>query len=136
MSSLNHIVLIGRLTKDPELRYTPANGVAVATFTLAVNRRFTQPGQQREADFIPVVTWRNQAENCAKYLGKGSLVAVEGRLQIRSYEDRDGQRRTIAEVVSESVQFLDSRNRPERGQTQPEPGYNDDFYPEEDDVPF
>ncbi len=104
---LNRIVLVGRLTRDPELRYTPANGVAVASFTLAVNRRFKQQGQQ-EADFVPIVVWRQQAENCAKYLGKGSLVAVDGRLQIRSYEDREGQRKYVAEVVADSVQFLES----------------------------
>lgn len=132
MSSLNRIVLIGRLTKDPELRYTPANGVAVATFTLAVNRKFVGQGQQREADFIPIVVWRAAAENCAKYLGKGSLVAVEGRLQVRSYEDREHQRRTIAEVVADSVQFLDNRNKQERGPER-EPGYDDGIY---DDVPF
>ena len=107
----NRIVLIGRLTKDPELKYTPANGVAVATFTLAVNRRFAQQGQQKETDFIPIVVWRAQAENCAKFLGKGSLVALEGRLQLRSYEDREGQRRTATEVVADSVQFLDSKEK-------------------------
>lgn len=128
---LNHIVLIGRLTKDPELRYTPANGVAVASFTLAVNRRFSQ---QREADFIPIVVWKAQAENCAKYLGKGSLVAVEGRLQIRSYEDREGQRRTVAEVVAESVQFLDSKDKRSHGESS-SPAFDDSMIGE-DDVPF
>ena len=92
---LNRIVLIGRLTKDPELRYTPANGVAVATFTLAVNRRFAPQGGKREADFVPIVVWRAQAENCAKYLGKGSMVAVEGRLQIRSYEDKEDRKSVV-----------------------------------------
>jgi single-strand DNA-binding protein len=129
---LNRIVLIGRLTKDPELRYTPANGVAVATFTLAVNRRFSPQGGQREADFIPVVVWRTQAETCAKYLGKGSQVAVEGRLQIRSYEDREGQRRTAAEVVADSVQFLDSKEK----RSSDEPPVFDDSMIGEDDVPF
>jgi single-strand DNA-binding protein len=91
---LNRIVLVGRLTKDPELRYTPANGVAVTSFTLAVNRRFKSQGQP-DADFVPIVVWKQQAENCAKYLGKGSLVGVDGRLQIRSYEDREGQRKVL-----------------------------------------
>ncbi|MBS4024024.1 MAG: single-stranded DNA-binding protein [Dethiobacter sp.] len=122
---LNRIVLIGRLTKDPELRYTPGEGTPVAGFTLAVNRRFMKDGK-READFVPIVVWRNQAENCAKYIGKGSLVAVDGRLQIRSYEDREGQRRTIAEVVAESVQFLESRRD--------DMGAPEDIG--EDDVPF
>jgi single-strand DNA-binding protein len=133
MSSLNRVVLIGRLTKDPDLRYTSVNGVAVATFTLAVNRKFAGQGKQREADFIPIVVWKAAAENCAKYLGKGSLVAVEGRLQIRSYEDRDQQRRTIAEVVAENVQFLDSRNKQERDPQQ-QPCFDDGYY--DDDVPF
>src|SRR5690554_5727904 len=106
---LNNVVLIGRLTRDPELRYTPSSGVAVTNFTLAVNRTFKQKDGGQEADFVPVVVWRNQAENCAKYLVKGSLVAVEGRLQIRSYEDREGTRRTIAEIVGNSVQFLDNK---------------------------
>lgn len=131
MSNLNRIVLIGRLTKDPELRYTPANGVAVATFTLAVNRRF---GQKKETDFIPIVVWRNQAENCAKYLGKGSLVAVDGRLQIRSYEDRESQRRTIAEVVADSVQFLDTRGQQDRGPEREQDYTEPPIY--DDDVPF
>lgn len=133
---LNRIVLVGNLTKDPELRYTPANGVAVASFTLAVNRRFSQ---KKETDFVPIVVWRVQAENCAKYLGKGSMVAVDGRLQIRSYEDREGQKRTIAEVVADSVQFLSppggaKEKRADRADNEP-PAYDDSMIGE-DDVPF
>ncbi|MBS4022062.1 MAG: single-stranded DNA-binding protein [Dethiobacter sp.] len=128
---LNRIVLIGRLTKDPELRYTPANGVAVTSFTLAVNRRFKQPGQQ-EADFVPIVVWKQQAENCAKYLGKGSLVAVDGRLQIRSYEDKEGQRKTFSEVVADSVQFLESAK--DRRSADSTHSYDDTLV--EEDVPF
>lgn len=128
----NRIVLIGRLTKDPELKYTPANGVAVATFTLAVNRRFVQQGQQKETDFIPIVVWRAQAENCAKFLGKGSLVALEGRLQLRSYEDREGQRRTATEVVADSVQFLDSKEKRSFDQT---PAFDNAMIGEEE-IPF
>ncbi|MGE5422695.1 MAG: single-stranded DNA-binding protein [Ignavibacteriales bacterium] len=103
---LNRVILIGRLTKDPELRYTP-NGVGVCTFTLAVNRSFTNQGGERTADFIDIVTWRNLAENCANYLGKGRLVAVEGRLQVRSYETQDGQKRKAVEVVADTVKFLE-----------------------------
>ena len=103
---LNKAILVGNLTKDPELRYTPANGVAVTTFTVAVNRPFTNQQGEREADFIPVVVWRKQAENCANYLNKGSMAAVEGRIQVRSYEDREGQRRWVTEVVADNVQFL------------------------------
>lgn len=97
---LNRIVLIGRLTKAPELKHT-ANGTAVTTFTLAVDR-FTKD----ETDFIPIVVWRSQAESCAKYLDKGKLAAVDGRLQIRTYEANDGKKRTIAEVVAYNVRFL------------------------------
>ena len=104
---LNRVILIGRLTRDPELKYIPS-GTPVATFTLAVNRPFTNKMGEREADFVPIVVWRKQAENCANYLSKGSLVAVDGRLQVRSYE-QDGQRRYVTEVVAEDVRFLDGR---------------------------
>jgi single-strand DNA-binding protein len=108
---LNRVVLIGRLTRDPELRYTPS-GVPVAGFTLAVDRPFTNQQGERGTDFVPIVVWRKQAETCANYLGKGRLVAVDGRLQIRSYDTPDGQRRRVAEVVADSVRFLD---RPREG---------------------
>ena len=104
---LNKVILIGRLTRDPELRYTPNTGTAVASFTLAVNRF---GGKQEETDFIDIVVWSKQAENCAQYLQKGSLAAVDGRLQIRSYETKEGQKRRVAEVVAQSVQFLSGRN--------------------------
>jgi len=103
---MNHIVLIGRLTRDPELRYTP-NGVAVANFDLAVDRPVPNQQGERETDLIRIVVWQKQAEHCANYLKKGRLVAVEGRLQIRSYETQDGQKRRTAEVVANHVQFLD-----------------------------
>lgn len=105
---LNRVVLIGRLTKDPELRYTP-NGMAVASFTLAVDRFRSNAQGEREADFIPIVVWQKQAENCANYLGKGSLAAVDGRMQVRSYDGKDGIRRWVTEVVAETVRFLDRR---------------------------
>lgn len=106
MSSLNRIILIGRLTADPELKYTAA-GVPVARFTLAVDRPYVKEGGERETDFIDVVTWRGLAETCAKHLGKGRLAAVEGRLQIRTYDDSQGIRRKAAEVMADSVRFLD-----------------------------
>lgn len=106
---LNRIVLIGRLTKDPELRYTP-NGKAVAGFTLAVDRPFKNQQGEREADFISIVVWGTQAENCANYLAKGKLAAVDGRLQIRSFEGQDGQRRWVTEVVADTVRFLSPRD--------------------------
>ncbi|MED0952028.1 MULTISPECIES: single-stranded DNA-binding protein [Bacillus] len=107
--SLNRVILVGRLTKDPDLRYTP-NGVAVATFTLAVNRAFANQQGEREADFINCVIWRKQAENVANYLRKGSLAGVDGRLQTRNYEGQDGKRVYVTEVLAESVQFLEPRN--------------------------
>ena len=103
---LNKIILIGRLTKDVELRYTES-GKAVANFTLAVDRPFKKAQGEKEADFIRIVVWGKQAENCANYIGKGRLAAVEGRLQIRSYDGNDGQRKYITEVVAETVEFLD-----------------------------
>ncbi|AZB41122.1 single-stranded DNA-binding protein [Bacillus sp. FJAT-42376] len=105
---INRVVLVGRLTKDPELRYTPA-GAAVATFTLAVNRTFTNQQGEKEADFLNCVVWRRQAENVANFLKKGSLAGVEGRLQSRSYEDQTGRRVYVTEVVADSVQFLEPR---------------------------
>ncbi|MBC1231525.1 single-stranded DNA-binding protein [Listeria booriae] len=106
---MNRVVLVGRLTKDPELRYTPA-GVAVATFTLAVNRNFTNQAGEREADFINCVIWRKPAENVANYLKKGSLAGVDGKVQTRNYEGQDGKRIYVTEVLAESVQFLEPRN--------------------------
>lgn len=104
---LNRVILIGRLTADPELRYTNT-GTAVCSFTLAVNRLSKNPNTGKDSvDFINIVVWQKQAENCARYLFKGRLAAVEGRLQIRSYENREGQRVKVAEVVASSVRFLD-----------------------------
>lgn len=103
---LNRIILIGRLTADPELRYTP-NGVAVATLTLAVDRQRSNQMGEKETDFIPIVVWQKTAELCAQYLRKGRLAAVDGRLQLRSYENKEGQRVRVAEVVAENVRFLD-----------------------------
>ncbi len=105
---LNRIVIIGRLTRDPELRTTPA-GKFVANFTLAVDRGRKDSSGNKETDFIDTIVWEKQAENVSKYVSKGSLVAVEGRLQIRSYEDQKGNKRKAAEVVASSVQFLDSK---------------------------
>lgn len=109
---LNRVILIGRLTRDPELRYTP-QGVAVTQFTLAVDRPFTGQSGQREADFIPIVVWRQQAEHCANYLRKGKLCAVEGRIQIRNYDNNEGKRVWVTEVIADNVRFLE---RAEGGQ--------------------
>lgn len=112
---MNKVVLIGRLTKDPELRFTPGSGKAVASFTLAVDRRFSSSGQ-KEADFIPIVVWGKQAEATANYMSKGKLMGVSGRIQTRSYEAKDGTRRYVTEVIADEVQFLEwgnSNNRAE-----------------------
>ncbi len=114
---LNRIILIGRLTRDPELRFTPANGVPVATFTLAVDRPFLNQRGEREADFIKIVVWRKLAETCANNLKKGRLVAVSGRLQVRSYDTPEGQRRYVTEVVADEVRFLD---KPKTGAEEPD----------------
>lgn len=102
---INRVVLVGRLARDPELRYT-TNGTAVTTFTVAVDRRFTNQNGEREADFINIVTWKKLAEICANYLAKGRQVAIEGRIQTRSYDDKNGNRRWVTEVVADNVQFL------------------------------
>jgi len=111
---LNRVILIGRLTRDPELRYTPT-GVAVTQFTLAVDRPFSNNQNEREADFIPVVTWRQLAETCANYLRKGRLAAVEGRIQVRNYDNNEGKKVYVTEVIADNVRFLESANRGEGG---------------------
>jgi single-strand DNA-binding protein len=107
---LNRVILIGRLTKDPELRYTPA-GVAVTQFTLAVDRPFSNQQGEREADFIPVVVWRQLAETCANFLRKGRLAAVEGRIQVRNYDNNEGKRVYVTEVIADNVRFLERQSR-------------------------
>ena len=110
---INRTVLVGRLTRDPELRYTQG-GTAVASFTLAVNRQFTNSQGEREADFINCVIWRKAAENFANFTNKGSLVGIDGRLQTRNYENQQGQRVYVTEVVVDSFSLLESRSESER----------------------
>ena len=105
---LNHIVLMGRLTRDPELRRT-SSGIAVASFTLAVDRDFTAQGAERETDFVDIVAWRNTAEFVSKYFTKGRMAVVSGRLQIRNWTDKEGNKRRSAEVVADNVYFGDSK---------------------------
>ena len=105
---MNKVFLIGRLTRDPELRYTN-NNTAVASFTLAVNRTYTNQAGEREADFINVVVWRRQAETVKNYLSQGSQIAVEGRIQVRSYDDQNGQRRYVTEVIADNVEFVGAK---------------------------
>lgn len=150
---INRVILVGRLTRDPELRYTP-NGNAVTTFTLAVNRPFTNQQGERDADFVQIVVWRKSAEACANYLRKGSLAGIDGRIQTRNYEDQDGKRVYVTEVVAESVQFLEPKSKgqartqkPSAGQAEPSAGtsaptYDDPFADaveidiSDDDLPF
>jgi single-strand DNA-binding protein len=141
MASLNKVLLIGNLTRPPELRYTPS-GTAVADLRLAVNRNYsTQSGEKREeVCFLTVVVWGKQAESCGEYLDKGSQVFVEGRLQTRDWEGKDGQKRTSTEVVAERVQFM-SRTKGAGGAPAAVPAAapafgGDEVQGGEDDVPF
>lgn len=109
MIIINKVVLVGRLTRDPELKFTPGNGTAVTTISLAVDKYNASTGQ-READFIPVVIWGKQAENTANYTSKGSLIGVAGRIQTRSYDAQDGTKRYVTEVVVSEIQFLGKGN--------------------------
>ena len=108
---LNRVVLVGRLTRDPELRYTPGGGKAVANFNIAVNRPFTNQNGEREADFINCVIWGKPAENLANYQKKGNLIGVDGRIQTRSYENNEGKRVYVTEVIADQVAFLDSKSK-------------------------
>lgn len=103
---LNRVILIGRLTRDPELRQS-TSGIPVCNLTLAVNRSYSNAAGERVTDFIDVITWRQLAENCGKYLTKGRLIAMEGRLQVRTYETQEGQKRKVMEVIAESIKFLE-----------------------------
>ncbi len=105
---LNRVILVGRLTRDPDLRYTPS-GIAVANFTVAVNRPYRNQQGEQEADFVNCVVWRKTAENLASYMKKGSLIGVEGRIQTRSYEGQDGKMVYVTEVLAENIQFLEPR---------------------------
>jgi single-strand DNA-binding protein len=119
---MNKVILIGRLTKDPELRFTPGNGTAVTTLTLAVDKYNPSSGQ-READFIPVVIWGKQAETTANYMAKGRLMAISGRIQTRSYDAKDGTKRYVTEVVANEVQFLDKGNGGSQASTPRQGGF-------------
>ena len=124
---LNHIVLMGRLTRDPELRRT-GSGIAVASFTLAVDRDFTAQGAERETDFVDIVAWRNTAEFVSKYFTKGRMAVVSGRLQIRNWQDKEGNKRRSAEVVADNVYFGDSkRDSADGGSFNQSQGYAQSF---------
>ena len=149
---LNRAILMGRLTKDPELRYTPSN-VAVTTFTLAVDRNFARQGEQRQTDFINIVAWRQTAEFVSKYFTKGQLVAVSGSIQTRTWDDNEGKRHYVTEVVADDVYFAESK-RDSSGQPVaapyqppvaapaapsyqvPQPTADFQMSPDDDDLPF
>lgn len=136
---MNKAILMGRLTKDPELRYTSGNNTAVCSFTLAVDRRFAKQGEERQADFIPIVSFGKTAEFCSKYFLKGRQVAVIGRIQTRSWDDTEGKRHYVTEVIAEETYFADSK-KSDAGGGKIENGFDqtDGFYPldGEDDLPF
>lgn len=140
---LNNVVLVGRMTRDAELRYTPQNQ-AVATFSLAVNRDFKNQNGEREADFINCVIWRQQAENLANWAKKGALIGITGRIQTRSYENQQGQRVYVTEVVAENFQLLESqkeRGNQTQANSQPDFGRNEQIQSNpmditSDDLPF
>lgn len=125
---MNKIILIGRLTKDPELSYTQG-GKAVCKFTLAVDRPYN--GESKEADFINIVVWNKAGENAAKYLAKGRQTAVEGRLQIRSYDGNDGKKRYVTEVIADRVEFIGSTSAKQESET-----FGEEVEFDEGDVPF
>lgn len=139
---MNKVILMGRLTKDPEMRYTSTNNTAVCSFTLAVNRRFNKPGEEKQADFIPVVVWDKQAEFCGKYFKKGQQVGVIGRLQVSTWDDSEGKKKYKTEVVAEETYFADSKREEGAPSRTPGTGGNkesaDGFFPleEEDELPF
>ena len=143
---MNKVILMGRLTRDPEVRYTSTNNTLVATFSLAVNRRFARQGEERQADFINVVAWDKTGEFCSKYFKKGQQVGVIGRIQTRNYDDKDGKKVYITEVVAEETYFADSRRDGEGGGVNPFSGVDapfnvsdsqSDFTPvTDDDLPF
>nr|WP_207755798.1 single-stranded DNA-binding protein [Clostridium botulinum] len=140
MITINKVVLIGRLTKDPELKFTPGAGTAVTTLTLAVDKYNSKSGQ-KEADFVPVVVWGKQAESTANYMTKGSQMAISGRIQTRNYEAKDGTKRYVTEVVATEVQFLSKSNDSNGGNTSSSPfddgNFEADITPVDDgDMPF
>ena len=112
---MNKVILMGRLTRDPEVRYTQTNNTLVASFSLAINRRFARPGEERQADFINVVAWSKLGEFCSKYFKKGQQVGIIGRIQTRTWDDDQGQKHYITEVVAEEAYFADSRRDGEAG---------------------
>lgn len=140
---MNKVILIGNMTRDPELR-TTRSGTSVCSFTIAVNRNYTDANGERQADFIGIQTWRGLAESCAQYLSKGRKIAVSGSLQSRTYDDKDGNKRTVLEVVADEVEFLITKNdgqdsqaqQPSKAAPKPEQTRMGMLTPAPDDLPF
>lgn len=141
---MNKVILLGRLTKDVELRYTQASNTAVASFSLAVNRKFTKEGEEQQADFFNIVAWSKLAETASNYLRKGSPVLITGKLQNRNWEDEQGQKHYITEVVAEELEFIESKKNREvdanvlsgNGETQIPNTDNEEDAMSGDDLPF
>ena len=142
---MNKVILMGRLTRDPEVRYTQTSNTLVASFSLAVNRRFAKPGEERQADFINIVAWGKLGEFCSKYYKKGQQVAIIGRIQTRTWDDEQGQKHYVTEVVAEEAYFADSKRDSEGAAStfdatfgaMPNAGSNSDFeISSGDDLPF
>ena len=130
---MNKVILLGRLTKDPETRYTQTTNTQVTSFTLAVNRRFIKDGEERQADFINIVAWNKTAEFCSKYFKKGQQVGVIGRLQVRNWEDKQGQKHYVTEVIAEEVYFADTKKEESTSALTEE---NQFEITDDDDLPF
>ena len=141
---MNKVILMGRLTRDPEVRYTQTNNTLVASFSLAVNRRFARQGEERQADFINIVAWSKTGEFCSKYFKKGQQVAIVGRLQTRTWDDDQGQKHYVTEVVAEEAYFADSKRDGEAGSAGFENTYGENLSQSaefqvnasDDDLPF
>jgi single-strand DNA-binding protein len=139
---MNKVILMGRLTRDPEVRYTSTNNTLVASFSLAINRRFSKQGEEKQADFINIVAWDKTGEFCSKYFKKGMQVAVIGRIQTRNYDDKDGKKVYVTEVVAEETYFADSKREGQEGTPFGDAPFNanatpSDFTPvTDDDLPF
>ncbi len=138
---LNKVMLMGRLTKDPEVRYTNTNNTLVCSFTLAVDRRFARQGEERQTDFFPIVAWSKLGEFCSKYFTKGGQVVVCGRLQTRTWDDNENKRHYITEVIADEAYFADSKRKDEdrsKSQDNDGSGQNDDLFTvvNDDDLPF
>lgn len=130
---MNKVILMGRLTKDPEVRYTQTNNTLVASFTLVVNRRFVKQNEERQADFINVVAWSKIGEFCSKYFEKGQQVGIIGRIQNRSWDDDQGQKHYITEIIAEEAYFADSKKD---NSTQVDNNLSDFGISSDDDLPF